>query len=124
MERKQREGNGKKVISVEGATLPMCPDTFLNFVKNNKDIDFARYSDELYDFKELNKIEIPIFMRWGNKNELIMQEADKLVEVMRNKIKNKGCDIGYIDGAGHNYRGKENELASQIIDFLMKSMTE
>ena len=122
MERKQREGNGKKVISVEGAILPMCPDTFLNFVKNNKDIDFARYSDESYDFKELNKIEIPIFMRWGNKNELIMQEADKLVEMMKTKIKNKECNIGYINGAGHNYRGKENELASQIIDFLIKSI--
>lgn len=120
MERKQREGNGKKVMLVEGATLPMCPNTFLNFVKNNKDIDFARYSDESYDFKELNKIEIPIFMRWGNKNELIMQDADKLVEVMRNKIKNKEFDIGYIDGAGHNYREKEYELASQIINFLIK----
>lgn len=119
MEKEQKEGNGKKVMLIEGATFPMCPDTFLNFAKNNKDIDFARYGDELFDFKELNKIEVPIFMRWGNKNELIMQEADKLVEMMRNKIKNKECDIGYIDGAGHNYKGKEIELASQIIDFLI-----
>lgn len=122
MEKEQKEGNGKKVMSVEGAILPMCPDTFLNFVKNNKDIDFARYSDERYDFKQLNEIDVPLFMRWGNKNELIMQEADKLVEVMRSKIKNKVCDIGYIDGSGHNYKGKENELASQIINFLIKSI--
>ncbi len=121
MEEEQRKGNGKKVISVQGAILPMCPDTFLNFVKNNKNIDFAKYGDNSYDFKELNGIEIPLFMRWGNKNELIMQEADKLVKMMKNKIKNKVCDIGYIDGAGHNYRGKENELASQIINFLMRS---
>lgn len=121
MEEEKRKGNGKKVISVQGAILPMCPDTFLNFVKNNKDIDFARYDDDLYDFKELNGIEIPLFMRWGNKNELIIQEADILVKIMRNKIKNKVSDIGYIDGGGHNYRGKENELASQIVKFLMKS---
>lgn len=121
MEEEQRKGNGKKVISVQGAILPMCPDTFLNFVKNNKNIDFARYSDDLYDFKELNEIEVPFFMRWGNKNELIMQEADKLTKMMKNKINNKVCDIGYIDGAGHNYRGKENELAKQISNFLMKA---
>lgn len=122
MEKEQKKGNGKKVISVDGAILPMCPDTFLKFVKDNKDIDFARYGDDLYDFTELNEIDIPLFMRWGNKNELIMQEADKLVKMMKTKIKNKTCDIGYINGAGHNYRGKENELASQIIDFLNKSI--
>lgn len=120
MEEEKRKGNGQKLISVQGAILPMCPNTFLNFVRDNKNIDFARYSEELYDFKELNGIDVPLFMRWGNKNELIMQEADKLVEVMKNKIKNKVCDIGYIDGAGHNYRGKENELASQIINFFIK----
>ena len=34
MEKEQKEGNGKKVMLIEGATFPMCPDTFLNFAKN------------------------------------------------------------------------------------------
>ncbi len=45
----------------------MSPNTFLGYLKDNNEIDFARYSDETYNFKELNDIEVPLFMRWGNK---------------------------------------------------------
>ena len=120
MEDEKLNGNGKKLMSVDGAIIPMCPDTFLNFVKYNEEIDFAKFRDESYDFKELNDINVPLFMRWGNKNELIMQDASKLVSFMRSKIKNKKCDINYIDGASHNYKGKEEILASELISFLMK----
>ena len=42
-----------------------------------------------YNFKELNDIEVPLFMRWGNKNDLIMQPAEELVNMLKEKIKNK-----------------------------------
>ena len=89
-------------------------------IKDNNEIDFARYSDETYNFKELNDIEVPLFMRWGNKNDLIMQPAEELVNMLKEKIKNKKSDIGYIEGAGHNYRAKEEELSKEIINFLKK----
>lgn len=120
MENEQIKGNGKVVMQIPGAMIPISPDTFLGFMKNNKNIDFARYSDSNYDFKELNNIEVPIFMRWGNKHELIIQEASQLVNILKSKIKNQKCDIGYIDGAGHSYKNKEHELAKEIINFLVK----
>ena len=98
----------------------MSPNTFLKYMKYNEKIDFARFSDENYDFKELNEIRIPLFMRWGNNNELIMQPADKLVGNLKNKIKNDKMDINYIDGATHNYSGKEEILANQIFEFINK----
>ena len=57
-------------------------------------------------------------MRWGNNNELILQPADKLVQNLNKKIKNDKKDLGFIDGATHNYSGKEQILANQILDFL------
>ena len=89
MEKEQAKGNGKVLIQVPGAILPMCPDTFLKFVRNNEDIDLARYSDNSYNFKELNDIKVPLFMRWGNKHDLIMQEAEELVNIVKNKLQNK-----------------------------------
>ena len=59
-------------------------------------------------------------MRWGNINELILQDAQKLCEFLKGKIKNNNLDINYIDGANHSYKGKEEELGEEIKNFLGK----
>ncbi len=97
---------------------PISVKTFLQYAKYNESIDFARYSNEDDEFEVLNKIEIPLFMRWGNINELIKREASNQVEYMRRKIKNNRKDIDFIDEANHSYDGKEQVLAEQICDFL------
>ena len=86
----------------------------------NKEIDFAKFGDKEYDFKEINNIEIPLFLRWGNMHELVIQNLDELVIFLKEKIKNERLDIGYIDGANHGYGGKEEQLAKEIIEFLNK----
>ena len=88
---------------------------------HNKNLEIkegAKYSKEDDEFEVLNKIEIPLFMRWGNINELIKREASNQVEFMRNKIKNNKKDIDFIDEANHSYDGKEQVLAEQICDFF------
>ena len=57
-------------------------------------------------------------MRWGNKNEMILQKADELVTNLNNIITNSEKDIDYIDGANHRYNEKEEILANQIINFI------
>lgn len=97
---------------------PISVKTFLKYTQNIEKIDFARYSDKEYDYKELNNINKPLFMRWGNTNELILQSAEKLCEDLKEKIHNEKLDIGYINGADHGYSKKEVELASEIQNFL------
>lgn len=93
-------------------------NTFLRYAKYNSEIDFAQYSNKNYNFEELNNIEVPLFMRWGNSNEMIEQDAKILVEILNKKIINKNKDINYIDDADHGYTGKEEILANQIINFI------
>ena len=50
--------------------------------------------------------------------EMIEQKAPKLVEIVKDKIKNKNLDIGYIAGANHGYADHEQELANEILEFL------
>ena len=53
-----------------------------------------------------------------NDRELIIQKADELCQMLKEKIENNKLDIGYIDGANHSYTGKEEILANEIQNFL------
>lgn len=99
---------------------PMSVRTFLRYAKYNEEINFAQYSNKEYNYDELNNILVPLFMRWGNVNEMIEQDAKDLVENLNRKITNQNKDINFIDGADHGYTGKEAILANEIIKFLCK----
>ena len=99
---------------------PISVKTFLKYARDYENINFARYSDEMYNFDELNKIKVPLFMRWGDTNEMILQKVEDLCNKLQKKINNENLDIGYIKDANHSYKGKEEILANQIQVFLNK----
>lgn len=118
---KEKEKHSDFIIETKTSFMPLVSaKTFLRYYRDNQDIDFAKYTTEGYEFDALNNIKVPLFMRWGNVNELINLPEDDLVNLLKSKIKNKNKDIGYIDGASHNYRGKEDKLANEILDFLKR----
>lgn len=112
----EKKKKGNKIVSIDGFP-PIMPRTILNCMEESE-IDFARYSDDNYEFNELNNIKVPLFMRWGNNKELIAQDAQQLVKKMNEKITNKNKDINFIDKANHNYKGKEEILANQISEWI------
>lgn len=116
-EEKERAGLKNELMPKDAFIHPISVKSFLRYARDNKEIDFARYSED-NEFEILNNIEIPIMMRWGNSNEMIMQQADELVKMMNEKIKNNKKDIDYINGADHGYTEKEEILAEQIINFI------
>lgn len=116
---KESEENLDYILDTKVPFLPLISvKTFLKYYRNNKNIDFAKYTTKDFKFEKLNNIKVPIFMRWGNVNELISLPADKLAELMNEKIDNQNKDISYIDGATHNYKGKEELLAEEILSFF------
>ena len=116
-EEKEKAGLKNELMPKDAFIHPISVKSFLRYARDNKEIDFARYSED-NEFEILNNIEIPIMMRWGNSNEMIMQQADELVKMMNEKVKNNKKDIDYIDGADHGYTEKEEILAEQIINFI------
>jgi len=119
-EKKESNNELLEFMPLESFIHPISVKSYLRYIRDNEDFNFARYSDENYDFKELNYIDIPLFMRWGNVYEMIEQDAIELVNLINSKIKNLNKDINYIDGADHGYNGKEDVLAKQIIEFIKK----
>lgn len=116
-EEKEQEYKSYELMPKDAFINPISAKTFLRYVRDNKDIDFAGYGKD-NELEKLNNIKVPLMMRWGNQNERILQSADELVNIVTNIIENKNKDIDYIDGANHQYNGKEKELAEQIIEFI------
>lgn len=98
---------------------PISVKSYLRYYRDNKDIDFARFSDKEYDFKELNNIRVPLFLRWGEK-DLVIQDLNELSDFLKSKINNDRLDIGYIEGTDHGYTDKEQILGEEIVKFLAK----
>ena len=117
-ENKEKEGKLNDLMPIESFDHPICVRSYLRYFKYNKDTDFARFWDKDYNFKELNNIQIPLFLRWGNVHDLVLQNLSNLIEILKSKIQNEKLDIGYIDGADHGYTGKEETLAKEIISFI------
>ena len=118
-EEKESAGLNGEMMPKKAFIHPISVKSFLRYAKYNKDIDFARYGRD-NELEKLNNIKIPLFMRWGNDNEMIIQKADELVAMVSNIITNPNKDIDYIDGADHGYHEKEEILAKEILSFINK----
>ena len=117
-EEKARKGEIMDLMPFKCFIHPISVKSFLQYTKHNENFDFARYSKTDDKFEILNNIQCPLFMRWGNVNELIKQDARDLAEFMNKKIINPNKNISYIDGADHSYHGKFEQLAKEIKQFL------
>ena len=119
-EDKEKNGQKDEMMPQEAFIHPISVKTFLRYARDYQDINFANFGEDK-ELKVLNNIDIPLFMRWGNVNEMIVQMPEELVDIVNNIIKNPNKDIYYMDGANHSYEGKEEELAKQIIAFINKN---
>ena len=114
----EHENKIYEMMPRESFIHPISVKSFLRYARDNKDIDFANYGKD-NELEKLNNIQVPLFMRWGNDNEMIIQQADELSTMVNNIITNENKNIDYIDGANHSYTGKEKELAEQIVEFVL-----
>lgn len=116
---KEKNGEQMDLMPRDSFDHPISVKSYLRYYRDNKDIDFARFSDKEYDFKELNNINIPLFLRWGEK-DLVIQDLNELADFLREKINNRNLDIGYIKDTDHGYTNKEEILGEEIVEFLAK----
>ena len=114
---KQKQNKELEIMPNDSFINPISVKSFLRYALYNEEIDFININKDP-NLVTLNKIKIPLFMRWGNINELIIEDAKIYSEKINKSITNKNKDINYIDGADHGYHGKEEQLANQIWVFL------
>ena len=115
---KEEENKLEELMPIGSSIHPFSVKTYLRYIKYYENINFAQYHNDNYNYKELNAIKVPLFMRWGNNKELIKQDVISLMDILKNKLNNKKLDINYINGANHSYNGYEDILAEEIYEFL------
>ena len=108
---KMEENKGMELMPYNSFLSPISVKNYLKFIQVKEEID---------EYDQLSNLGIPLFLRWGNVHELIQRPADEHAKNIYNSVENDFKDINYIDGANHSYDGKENELAADIANFLIK----
>lgn len=114
---KETRGEEMELMPFDSFDHPISVKSYLRYYRDNQEIDFAKFNDNNYDFKEINNINIPLFLRWGE-NDLVVQKLDELIELLKTKINNPKLDIGYIKNTDHGYTNKEEVLGEEIKKFL------
>ena len=114
---KETKGEEMELMPFDSFDHPISVKSYLRYYRDNQEIDFAKFNDNNYDFKEINNINIPLFLRWGE-NDLVVQKLDELIEFLKTKINNPKLDIGYIKNTDHGYTNKEEVLGEEIKKFL------
>lgn len=117
---KEKDNQEMDLLPIDSFDHPISVKSYLRYYRDNEDIDFARFSDKEYDFKEINNINIPLFLRWGE-TDLVIQKLDELIEFLKLKINNDKLDIGYIKDTDHGYSNKEKDLGKEIAEFIIAS---
>ena len=114
---KETKGEEMELMPFDSFDHPISVKSYLRYYRDNQEIDFAKFNDNNYDFKEINNINIPLFLRWSE-NDLVVQKLDELIEFLKTKINNPKLDIGYIKNTDHGYTNKEEVLGEKIKKFL------
>lgn len=117
--KKENDNEEMDLMPRDAFDHPISVKSYLRYYRDNQDIDFARFSDKEYNFKELNNITVPLFLRWGEK-DLVIQDLNELSDFLKSKINNDSLDISYIKGTDHGYTDKEEFLGEEIVKFLAK----
>ena len=117
---KEKNNQEMDLLPSDSFDHPISVKSYLRYYRDNEDIDFARFSDKKYDFKEINNINIPLFLRWGEK-DLVIQKLEELIEFLKLKINNNKLDISYIKDTDHGYTNKEEILGKEIVEFITKN---
>ena len=116
---KEKNNEEMDLLPTDSFDHPISVKSYLRYYRDNKDIDFAKFSDAQYDFKEINNINIPLFLRWGE-SDLVIQSLDELIDFLKLKINNDKLNIDYIKDTDHGYTNKEEVLGKEIVKFLAK----
>ena len=117
---KEKNNEEMDLLPRDSFDHPISVKSYLRYYRDNEDIDFARFSDKEYDFKEMNNINIPLFLRWGE-TDLVIQKLYELIEFLKLKINNNKLDIDYIKDTDHGYTNKEEILGKEIVEFIVAS---
>jgi pimeloyl-ACP methyl ester carboxylesterase len=118
------QGKEMELIESESFPMKMSYQTASSWFKKDHFGKMFNFADKDNSFMLLNKIDVPVKVIVGSKDEYINPKSEskdpvkEAVDIIKLNVNNIACAI--IDGADHSYYGKEHEIAQEIIHFLVE----
>lgn len=117
---KVKEGLGEEIITPDFDNTNVSYQTFLSWYSQDDLGKMWDFSHPEYDFPILNGIKVPTKVIVGSNNEYFYPSDPQNPEIAMELIKKHitTCETKIINSADHCYRGHEEELANEILDFI------
>ncbi len=110
---------GRTLMPTWAVFCPMSANTYLDSYSDKSPLDIFPYRNRRRSFKELSSIQTPMLILFGNNGEYVLGDISETLELIRSKAKSSSrVDTRIIDGAPHNYLGKETEVSKIILEWL------
>ncbi len=85
--------------------------------------DVFPYYNPKASWKELRNIRVPIAVIFGSRDECLDRPAQRIIDIFRANVPLAKSFSGVIiKGADHGFRGKEKELAQEIMRWITKAV--
>ncbi len=97
----------------------LSAETFIECFKENSPLDMFPYRKHTLEDTKLKEVKIPKLIIFGNNGEFVLQNMDE-IQSMYLDSHIESYHINVIDGANHSYRGKENQLAETVCNWIQE----
>ena len=106
-----KENKGNTLMPTWAVFYPMSARTYLDSYTDKSPLDVFPYRRKTRSFRELASVRTPILVIFGNNGEYVLGSIEDTVNLIISKSKSSTkIDTKIIDGAPHNYLGKEKEM--------------
>lgn len=117
---KVAEGKGEELMPKDWWDVEMSYQTYISWLDDNDFTHMFDFHDKKYPFPILNKIEIPVKVIVGTKDDFLhtsnKENPQEAMDIMKKNIKDFSFRL--IDGATHSYTGYEEVVVEEILKYI------
>ena len=111
-------GQGTAFVDQDEDLPLMSAMTYADHYKADGDHDIFPYRTPAAEFKELQSIDVPLFVGIGSNDEYIVGSVNYAIDIIRSKVSSKKIGSAVIQEASHDYAGYEKKLVDEVSNWL------
>ena len=113
-----KAGRGDELMP-EGPSYPISASSYLDYFGPESSADIFPFRDPGAAFEELSTLRCSLLILFAETGEYILGNVEETMALLRAKaIASSRVDVGIVEGAPHDYLGRENDLSATIVGWL------
>ncbi len=113
-----KAGRGDELMP-EGPSYPISANSYLDYFGSESSADVFPYRDPQAKFEEVSTLRCSLLILFAGSGEYLLGNLNETLALLRSKATaSPRVDVGIIDGAPHDYLGRERDLSSAVVGWL------